>query len=145
MTLYEHSQSQVVIAAVVLVAAVFTFITAFVGGDAALFLPPVLLSFVAALGFALSKLTTTVDDRTVTVAFRWGRPQRVIPLADVGSARVVRNKWWYSLGVRIIPGATMFNVWGLDAVELELPGRNFRIGTDDSEGLAAAIEHQRAA
>ena len=145
MTHYEHSQSQVAIAAVVLVAAVFTFIAALVGGEAALFLPPIMLSLVAALGFAMSKLSTTVDDETVTVAFRWGRPERVIPLADVASASVVRNKWWYGLGVRVIPGATMFNVWGLDAVELELPGRNFRIGTDDAERLAAAIEHQRAA
>ena len=144
MTHYEHSQSQVAIAAVVLVAAVFTFITAFVGGAAALFLPPILLSLVAALGFAMSKLTTSVDDQAVRAAFRWGRPERVIPLADIGAARVVRNKWWYGLGVRVIPGATMFNVWGLDAVELELPGRNFRVGTDDPDGLAAAIEHQRA-
>jgi hypothetical protein len=143
MTKYEHSQSQVILAAIVLAAAIFTFVSAIAGGEVAFFLAPILLSLVAALGFALSKLTTSVDDRAVTAAFRWGRPQRVIPLADIGAAHVVRNKWWYGLGIRIIPGATMFNVWGLDAVELELPGRNFRIGTDDPEGLAAAIERQR--
>ena len=35
----------------------------------------------------------------------------------------------------------MYNVWGLDAVALTIDGaRDFRIGTDDPNGLAAAID-----
>jgi len=39
----------------------------------------------------------------------------------------------------------MWNVSGLDAVELALDGnRRYRIGTDDPEGLAAALERATA-
>ena len=31
---------------------------------------------------------------------------------------LVRNKWWHGWGVRWVPGGSMYNVWGLDAVEL---------------------------
>ena len=31
----------------------------------------------------------------------------------------VRNKWYYGWGLRGIPGGWMFNVWGLDDVELD--------------------------
>ena len=41
--------------------------------------------------------------------------------------RKIRNGW-------------MYNVWGLDAVQLELQsGKSFRIGTDDPDGLVAAL------
>ena len=77
---------------------------------------------------------------TIEVAFRLGRPHRSIPLSDVLRAETVRNKWWYGWGIRWFPGGTLWNVWGLDAVHLDLAGsRSFRIGTDDPEGLLAAI------
>jgi hypothetical protein len=44
------------------------------------------------------------------------------------------------LGIRWIARGALWNVWGLDAVELELKsGRIFRIGTDDVGGLVAAL------
>jgi hypothetical protein len=40
----------------------------------------------------------------------------------------------------------MYNVWGLDAVELELNSSHvFRIGTADADRLLAAIETERGA
>ena len=54
--------------------------------------------------------------------------------------RAVRNKWIYGWGIRRLPGGWMYNVWGLDAIELDLvSGKRFRIGTDDPDGLLAAI------
>ena len=54
--------------------------------------------------------------------------------------RRVRNKWWYGYGVRKVPNGWMYNVAGLDAVELELgEDRVFRIGTDDPAALMAAL------
>jgi hypothetical protein len=59
---------------------------------------------------------------------------------EVVGFRVVRNKWYHGWGVRKIPGGWMYNVWGLDAVELELAsGKKFRIGTDEPQDLAAAL------
>ena len=52
----------------------------------------------------------------------------------------MRNKWWYGWGLRWIPGGSMYNVWGFDAVELELrSGKVFRIGSDEPDALLAAL------
>lgn len=82
-----------------------------------------------------------VTDDTVTATFHLGWPKRTIARSQITKVEVVRNKWWHGLGIRLIPGSTtMYNVWGLDAVQLELEGkRNFRIGTDDPDGLAGAL------
>ncbi len=93
----------------------------------------------------LSRLEVVVaDDRSaVTATFGWGWPKRSIQLADVEAIRAVRNRWWYGLGIRKVPDGWMFNVWGLDAVELRLEsGKAFRIGTADPEGLTSALRRR---
>lgn len=91
--------------------------------------------------YAFSRLTVVVGPSELTARFTWGWPNRVISLDDLSSYAQVRNKWWYGLGVRLAPnGAWIFNVWGLDAVELELEsGKKLRIGTDEPDRLIAAI------
>jgi len=85
-------------------------------------------------------LTVIVEDDHLRLYFGRGWPRKAIPLRDVASAVPVRNRWWYGLGIRWIPGGWLWNVWGLDAVELRLStGRVFRVGTDDVDGLVAAI------
>jgi hypothetical protein len=87
-----------------------------------------------------SRMHVHVDETEVVASFAWGWPRRVIPMADIVAVDVVRNAWWMGWGLRWIPNGSMYNVWGRDAVELELvTGRVFRIGTDDPEGLLAAI------
>jgi len=66
-----------------------------------------------------------------------------VQLADIRSARQVRNAWYHGWGLRITTRGPLWRVSGFDAVELELPKRRWLIGTDDREGLLAAI--QRAA
>ena len=52
----------------------------------------------------------------------------------------VRNSWIQGWGVRKVTRGWMYNVWGLDAVEIELNSDEvFRIGTDDADALQAAI------
>ena len=61
----------------------------------------------------------------------------------VRGVRQVRNKWWYGWGIRKIPKGWMYNVWGLDAVELEMEsGKVFRIGTDEPDQLLGALSIQ---
>lgn len=87
-----------------------------------------------------SRLVTTVSGGTLTAAFGSGRPHRTIALAEIATASKVRNHWYYGLGTRATPGGWMYNVWGLDAIELELKsGKNFRIGTDDPDNLLAVL------
>lgn len=103
-----------------------------------------LLVLAAALVVALSRLTVIVENGRVSAAFRFGWPERRIDLDGVAVARIVRNRWWYGLGIRKIPRGWMYNVWGLDAVELELDSSHvFRIGTTDADRLLAAIESER--
>ena len=103
----------------------------------------VMMLSVLALGIYLSRLDVTVADGQVVAAFGFGKPHRAIDLADVIEVRAVRNSWWNGWGVRKIRNGWMYNVWGLDAVQLELSsGKAFRIGTDDPEGLVAALSQR---
>ena len=77
------------------------------------------------------------------MAVRFG-PIRLIrdrfEVADITSARVVRNSPLHGIGMRYIPHGRLWNVWGLDAVELQLRnGTRFRIGTDEPQALLAAL------
>ena len=141
---YQHTQSKPHLAVVLLVVAVVTAGLAIAFREPALIVGPAVLLGVAVLGYALSAITATVTTESTEAAFRWGRPRRVIPHEQVIGVEVVRNRWWYGWGIRWFPGGTLYSVWGLDAVHLELDGRrNVRIGTDDPSGLAAAIEAAR--
>jgi hypothetical protein len=137
---YTHTQSRPQLAVLLIVVFVAAMVQAIVVADPVLFLAPAVLAIVAVVAYSFSSITTTVTPEAITAAFRWGAPRRVIPRGQVINAEVVRNKWWYGWGLRWIPGGTMYNVWGLDAVHLELDSkRDFRIGTDDPQGLATAI------
>lgn len=105
-----------------------------------------LIIFLAAISLLVlvlalfSRLRVEVDAQEVRAIFGSGWPRRAVALGDIQSASVVRNKWWYGWGIRFIGRGWLWNVWGLDAVELMLAnGKRFRIGTDDPEGLRAAL------
>lgn len=94
------------------------------------------------IGICFKSLTVKVNLDEVAVWFGLGWIKRRIPLKEVVSARTVRNPWWYGWGIRSIPGGWMFNINGLDAVELRLiSGKIFRIGTDEPLRLMEAL-HQ---
>ncbi len=85
-------------------------------------------------------LTVTVNGDAVTIRFAGGPIRKTFPLRDVASCEVVRNHWYNGWGIRWIPGGWLFNVSGLRAVELRMKtGRRYRIGTDEPEKLANAI------
>ena len=67
--------------------------------------------------------------------------QQSIPLAEIAGVAAVRNEWWYGWGVRKTPHGWLFNVSGLDAVEVtQTGGAKTRLGTDEPAVLRAAIE-----
>jgi len=95
-----------------------------------------------ALPVLFGSLTVTVDEERIEVRFGPGVIRFRIALADVASCRPVRNPWIAGWGIRWIGTGWLFNVSGLDAVELALKnGRMLRIGTDEPTSLCAAIEH----
>jgi hypothetical protein len=85
-------------------------------------------------------LTTIVRDDAVEIRFGPGLIRKRLALKDVESCRTVRNPWYYGWGIRKIPRGWLFNVSGLDAVELVMRnGKRYRIGTDEPEELQRAI------
>lgn len=88
-----------------------------------------------------NRLTVVVAAGVIEARFGFGWPKRVMDVRDIVGARRVRNRWYYGWGIRKIPGGWMYNVWGVDAVEMDLAsGSKFRIGTDDASDLMAAIQ-----
>lgn len=92
--------------------------------------------------FLFRSLTVRVTHEDVAVWFGSGLIRRRIRVADLTGVRAVRNPWWYGWGVKITPRGWMYNIGGLDAVEVDLRnGRHFRIGTDEPEQLVSALRH----
>ncbi len=139
---YRHTQSSygpwlVALAGILVLGAVYATTGQLSGANLAIV---AILLLVAVVGLVFSRLTVIVDPVSIVAAFGVGWPRRRLALGDVVTARRVRNKWWYGWGLRKIPHGWMYNVWGLDAVELELrSGSVFRIGTDEPDALLGAL------
>ena len=97
----------------------------------------VALSIVALMG----SLGVEVDEALVRIKFGVGLIRKSFRLEEIESCRPVRNRWWWGWGVRLIPGGWLYNVSGLDAVELVMKnGKIFRIGTDEPRVLTEFIQ-----
>jgi hypothetical protein len=87
-----------------------------------------------------SRFTVTVTDERLIAHFGWGWPRRKLDWTEASAVRTVRNSWWYGYGIRWFPGGTLWNVWGLDAIEFDLAtGKALRVGTDEPERLFEAV------
>jgi len=110
-------------------------------GTLALALSGAFVAVVAVMLALFSTLTVAVDDRAVRLWFGLGSLRREVMLADITAARKVQKHWYAGWGVRIIPGGRLYNVGGLEAVELEMDnGRVVRVGTDQPDALLAAVQ-----
>jgi len=92
--------------------------------------------------YLFGSLTVEITDEELQHWFGPGFWKKSYLLQDIESAEIVRNCWIYGWGIRLTPHGWLYNVSGLDAVQIQLrSGRKFRIGTDDAEGLTAALQH----
>ncbi len=144
MIFYQHRQTGGLILASMLIGGGIVIAIAFLIPQKEQFPYYYLISIGAILwlsGWLFGSLQVVIDDQFVTVGFGPGLIKRRIPLKDIESISVVRNQWWWGWGIRSIPGGWMFNVSGLDAVELRLKrGSVFRIGTDEPLRLEEALK-----
>ena len=100
----------------------------------------VALLMVGWAAIVLSKLTVRIGNNDITIRFGPGVFQKKFNVEDVVGSRPVRNYWWYGWGIRYYLNGWLYNVAGLDAVELTFKnGKKTRIGTDEPEKLAKAI------
>lgn len=85
-------------------------------------------------------LTVEVADNKIACWFGIGLIRKQFDLAEITAVETTRYPWYYGWGIRLTPKGWMFNVSGLDAVEITLrSGKHFLIGTDRPHKLASAI------
>ena len=140
MKFYNHTQIGSIIIFAILI---------FLGAELAIFvaipearqvLPWVALLSIGVLAL-FSTLTVRVADGWLHCQFGIGLIRRRIRLSDVQHAEAVRNRWWYGWGIRLTRHGWLWNVSGLDAVELTYrSGKKFRVGTDEPDRLLKAIQ-----
>lgn len=98
------------------------------------------LAVLSVLFFGFRSLMVSVTRSYVELAYSSGWPKKRIERADIVSVEPFRIPWWYGIGIRATPKGWMWSVWGRSTVLVTLAnGRGFLIGTDDPDGLAAAL------
>jgi hypothetical protein len=137
---YQHTQpGTLIIAIAVVIAAVCAAVT--YGDSGSRWVTGAVVLGLLIVAWLFSSLTVIVDDTEVRWYFGPGAWSYRTALSDIESARAVRNSWFNGFGIRVGPNFRLYNVSGLDAVELKLKnGEIRRIGTDDPVGLAAALQ-----
>jgi len=99
-----------------------------------------LAALLAATGWALSSLTVEVTPTRLNWFFGPGLLRKSIEREAIIGATPVRNPWWYGWGIHLTPRGCLYNVDGLDAVELALNnGSTLRLGSDEPAALARAL------
>lgn len=99
-----------------------------------------LLSVLILISFATLKVM--IDEKYLRIKYGYGIFWKKFPLNEIVSARTVKNHWYYGWGIRLWlwPKMVIFNVSGLDAVEIKMKnGKIYRIGTDEPKQLESAI------
>ncbi len=87
-----------------------------------------------------SSMVITLNKRTLKWYFGPGIWRKKISLADIERYDKVRNKWWNGWGTRRFKQGWLYNVSGLDAIEITLnSSKKIRLGTNDPAKLCKAI------
>ena len=137
---YEHTQPGTLMIVVLAIGAVVCAAIAYSDTGASRGIAGAVAIGMLILAWLFSSLTVIVNDSEVRWYFGPGAWSYRTALTDIVSARPVRNSWVNGFGIRMGSGFRLYNVSGLDAVELKLKDGNIRrIGTDDPAGLAAAL------
>jgi hypothetical protein len=137
---YRHTQPGTWIVIPILGFAVLDAVIAWWTGQ---WMPVAVLVVLVAVAIVFSSLRVEVNEGELRWYFGPGFWSYRLPLGDIEMVAAVRNRWWYGWGIRTGPGFRLYNVSGLDAVELRLTSGDVRrIGTDDPQGLTVALKSQ---
>ena len=135
---YHHTQTGAALRWGLILPAIGLLAIGFAARRAVPFVP--LAALLAATGWAFSSLTVEVTPTRLTWFFGPGLLRKSIEREAIIGATPVRNPWWYGWGIHLTPRGWLYNVGGLDAVELALSnGSTLRIGSDEPEALARAL------
>ena len=89
----------------------------------------------------MSALSVKIDNQFIRIAFGGIAFRKRFLLSQIADCQPVRNSWFWGWGIRFYFKGWLYNIDGLNAVELHFKnGKQIRIGTDDPQGLAAALK-----
>jgi len=136
---YRHTQRGVLVVSVCFAAAALNALVIWLTGQ---WIPAGFTMIVlVAAGIVFSSLTVEVNANELRWSFGPGLWTYRLPLDEIETVAIVRNHWWNGFGIRRRSGFRLYNVSGLDAVELQLKSHDIRrIGIDDPQGLAGALK-----
>ena len=100
-----------------------------------------IIVMLAVIFILFRSLTVRISPSDISLSFGIGLIRKNFSIADICSVKVVRNRWYNGFGIKKIRGGWLYNVSGLDAIEIQLKNeRKYRIGTDQPKKLLAAVE-----
>jgi hypothetical protein len=146
MTAYEHKQPGklirwTMILTIVAFVVIMTVAKIWTYPIAVQLIPIVVLLILLACAILFDSLTVRITESRLSFHFGPGLIRRSFELKEIEEAEIVRNQWWYGWGIRLTPHGWMYNVSGMDAVQITLRGgKKFRIGTDQPLELHSAIQ-----
>ena len=89
-------------------------------------------------------LTVEISDNHLEIRFGVGIIKKRLDIKDIEKAYPVRNRWYYGWGIRLTPHGWLYNVSGLDAVEIVMSyGTRYGIGTDQPNELVRVINEMK--
>lgn len=93
------------------------------------------------VGLLFFGMSTLVHDSKILISFGIGLIRKTIDLNNVKAVETVRNKWYYGWGIRLISNGWLYNISGLDAVEIKRKDSVsiIRIGSKQPTVLKRAI------
>ncbi len=95
-----------------------------------------LIVFFLLLLALFSNLTVTGFSTHLEIKYGIGLFRKKFEYKNIRSCSIQKNHWFYGWGVRRIPGGWLYNVAGLNSIQLDMKnGKMYRIGTDEPEKL----------
>ena len=142
---YSHTQrGTAIIVLLLLTMGGMTVMVYFTADTVAVMILVPLLAILAISLLLFHSLTVSIDGENVNISFGVRAIKKKFRLQDIEACTCVTNPVIFGLGIHKIPGGWIYNVSGLEAVELNMRGEGIvRIGTDEPQKLCEAIEKAR--
>lgn len=86
-------------------------------------------------------MKTSVNSQKIQISYGIGLIKKTIRINEIENIIIVRNKWYYGIGIRMLKNGWLYNIQGLNAIELKMKNSKsiIRIGTADGKKLKKEI------
>jgi hypothetical protein len=100
----------------------------------------IILTFITVL-LLFFRLSVSVTKELIVVKFGVGIIKKSFKISDVAEVKKVRTKWYHGWGIKSIKNGWLYNIHGLDALELTFKNSKKRIliGTKPQSNLEREV------